>query len=297
METAIWYPVGHFERLGNRPQKSTGWRIRERGFFDITHMKLNSQQAAARVQFDKQSANYGSSHSILSHVEDLQNLIQHISIAPNARALDVATGGGHTALFLAKRGCEVTASDVSEPMLKVANQLAASEGFSIHTRQHPAEELPYPAESFSIVSCRVAPHHFTNPELFVREAARVLVRGGYLLLIDTTVPDNAPEAAQWLDRVEKLRDPSHVRLIPLLEWLSFCRESGLEPTFWQITPIKQPNLEEHFRVANTPAANRQEVLRLIEEASSSICSIYQISEEEGKISWVWPRLGLVARKM
>ncbi len=259
-------------------------------------MKLDSQQAAAQAQFDKRSSQYGSSHMILSHVEDLESLIQHVSLPPKSRALDVATGGGHTALFLAKMGCEVTASDITESMLEVATRLAAKEGFSIHTRQHPAEEMPYRAESFDIVSCRVAPHHFTKPALFVREAARVLVPGGCFLLIDTTVPDNSPEAARWLDRVEKLRDPSHVRLIPPSEWLSYCREAGLEPTYWQVTDLKQPDLEEYFCIANTPTANRQEVFRLVENAPQIARNNYQLAQEDGKITWIWPRLGLIARK-
>jgi ubiquinone/menaquinone biosynthesis C-methylase UbiE len=259
-------------------------------------MKLDPQQLAAQVQFEKQSSNYGSSHKILSQLEDLKLLVQHISIRCNAPALDVATGGGHAALFLARMGCEVTASDISEGMLEMATRLAAAEGFFIHTRQHPAEELPYPAESFAIVSCRVAPHHFTDPVRFVQEAARVLMLGGFLLIIDTTVPDDSPEAAQWLDRVEKLRDPSHVRLIPPAEWLSLCRQAGLEPQFWHVTPLKQPDLEEYFRVANTSSTNRQEILRMVEEASPAVRKSYHLSKEEGKITWVWPRLGLVARK-
>ncbi len=259
-------------------------------------MKLNSQQLAVQEQFEKQSSNYGSSHQILSHLEDLQSLVPYVSIPAHAPALDIATGGGHTALFLARMGCEVTASDISEAMLEVARRLAAAEGFSIHTRQHAAEELPYPAESFAIVSCRVAPHHFTNPAHFVQEAVRVLMPGGFLIIIDTTVPDDSPEAAQWLDRVEKLRDPSHVRLIPPAEWLSLCRQAGLETQFWHVTPVKQLDLEEHFRRANTPMENRKEVLRLVEEASPVVRESYRITKEEEKITWFWPRLGLVARK-
>lgn len=259
-------------------------------------MKLDFQQVAAKVQFDRQSSHYGSSHQILSQLDDLKSLMQYISLPCKAPALDIATGGGHTALFLARMGCEVTASDISEAMLEVAVRLAAAEGFSIHTRQHPAEELPYPAASFAIVSCRVAPHHFADPARFVQESARVLIPGGYFLVIDTTAPDDSPEVAQWLDSVEKLRDPSHVRHIRPSEWLSFCRETGLELVFWQITPLKQSDLEEHFNRANTSPARRQEVLRLVEGASPVIQSYYHLSKENGKITWIWPRLGLVARR-
>ena len=93
-------------------------------------------------------------------------------------------------------------------MLERAKEAAASRGFKVQTRQHAAEQFPYPDASFDLVTCRVAAHHFSSPENFIRETARVLKAGGHLLLIDGTVPDDEPEAETWLHAVEKLRDPS-----------------------------------------------------------------------------------------
>lgn len=260
-------------------------------------MELDPHQLTTQEHFDKQSSYYGSSHQILSQLEDLKFLLQHISLPLHAPALDIATGGGHAALFLAKMGYEVTASDISQSMLDTAAQLAAAAGFSIHTKQHPAEELPYPDASFALVCCRVAAHHFTSPARFIQEAARVLKTGGAFLVVDTTVPDDYPEAAEWLDQVEKFRDPSHVRLIPPAEWLYLCRRAGLAPQFWQVTPLKQPDLEAHFCRANTSEENRQKVLQLVENASPIVRSHYSLGREEGKVTWFWPRLGLIARKL
>jgi 2-polyprenyl-3-methyl-5-hydroxy-6-metoxy-1,4-benzoquinol methylase len=74
-------------------------------------MALDPIQQAARDQFEKQSANYGRSH-ILANTDDIASALSGIDIPRGAAALDVATGGGHTAIYLARLGCRVTATDI-----------------------------------------------------------------------------------------------------------------------------------------------------------------------------------------
>ena len=85
-------------------------------------MKLDAIQAAAAAQFDKQSQNYGKGH-ILEQTPDVELGLKFIPLRPGWRALDVATGGGHTGLLLAARGCEVTLGDISANMLERAAKL------------------------------------------------------------------------------------------------------------------------------------------------------------------------------
>ena len=258
-------------------------------------MPLDQSQRASREQFDRQSRNYGPTH-ILADVADVVAALDGMPLAATGRALDVATGGGHTAVWLAENGWAVTASDLSPAMLERASELAASRGVSLETTLHEAERLPYDHATFQIVTCRVAAHHFSNPDAFVSEVARVLKSGGIFLLIDGSVPDGEPEAAEWIHEVEKWRDPSHRRFLSPSEWSKICRNSGLEILKCEMTPFKQPDLQWYFETAGTPQANRDEVMKLIRTAPTKARGAFLLTEEDGKTVWWWPRLALVARK-
>src|SRR5476651_11887 len=96
-----------------------------------THQSnLDAAQAASAAQFDRQSDRYGKSH-ILADTSDVTSALAGVTPAAGARALDVATGGGHTALCLARMGWSVTAGDVSPRMLENAAKLAKHEGLKL----------------------------------------------------------------------------------------------------------------------------------------------------------------------
>ena len=258
-------------------------------------MELNDIQKAAQLQFGKQSERYGRGH-ILENVEDVRQALTHIRLPEKSRALDVATGGGHTGLFLAGLGFEVTLSDVAQPMLDRVEKSASERKLSISTAQHPAEAFPFPDQSFDLVTCRVAPHHFSDVSAFIGETARVLRQGGYLLLIDGSVEDNEPEAEAWIHEVEKLRDPSHHRLVTPGRWTQLCQERDLRVIVCELSPMKQPDLDWYFETANTPPENRRRVLELVESAPANARRLFKLCEEDGKIIWWWQRLTLIAVK-
>lgn len=258
-------------------------------------MNLDEVQIAAQNQFARQSDHYGKGH-ILENVADVEGALQLMSLPPRAKAIDLATGAGHTGLLLASRGFDVTLADIAEPMLEKAAQSAAQRGLNVKTALHAAELLPYPDETFDLVTCRVAAHHFSSPEKFISETARVLRRGGYFLLIDGTVSDGQPEAEAWLHAVEKLRDPSHHRLLTPGAWSALCQNHGLQVVSLQVAPFKQPDLNWYFETAATDDQNRIKVLELIARAPESIRSFFKIAEEDGRIVWWWQRLSLVALK-
>ncbi|MGH8020765.1 MAG: hypothetical protein ACREIA_21260 [Opitutaceae bacterium] len=62
---------------------------------------LTPEQAASARQFDRQHQNYGKSH-VLADTSDVVAALRGLEVPVGGRALDVATGGGHTALCLAR---------------------------------------------------------------------------------------------------------------------------------------------------------------------------------------------------
>lgn len=258
-------------------------------------MNLDDVQRAAQEQFARQSHRYGKGH-ILENVDDVREATKKMVLPPGAKVLDVATGGGHTGLFFAGLGHEVTLADIAQPMLDRAAQAATERGLRVETRQHSAERFPYPEASFDLVTCRVAAHHFSSPPDFIRETARVLKPGGWFLLIDGSVDDDQPEAEEWLHQVEKLRDPSHNRLLTPRTWAQLCEANTLQVREATLTPFKQPDLNWYFETAVTPVANRKTVLDLVRNAPASPRRLFRLNEEDGKIVWWWPRLTLIARK-
>jgi SAM-dependent methyltransferase len=261
----------------------------------MSSLPLDPAQAAAAAQFDRQSDRYGKSH-ILADTADVAAGLADVPVPPGGCALDVATGGGHTALFLARQGWRVTAGDIAPRMLENAARLAAESGRTLETRLFPAEQMPFADGAFQLVTARVAPHHFSSPPRFVTEVARVLAPGGYFLLIDGSVPDDDPESEAWLHQVEKWRDPSHGRFLSRAAWEDLVRVAGLVVRRSALQPMKQPNLEWYFQTAATPPENRTRVLEAVRRAPAGVRAALRLGEEDGRIVWWWPRLTLLAQK-
>jgi ubiquinone/menaquinone biosynthesis C-methylase UbiE len=121
-------------------------------------------------------------------------------------------------------------------MLTVAADLAAEKALTnVSFKQADAEDLPYEAETFDLVTCRIAPHHFPDIQQFINEAARVLKPGGLLAVVDNIVPGThlhgkkarlINEAGAYVNAFEKLRDPSHGRCWSVNEWEHGFRQAG-----------------------------------------------------------------------
>jgi SAM-dependent methyltransferase len=165
---------------------------------------------------------------------DLERLVELAVPQPDWRVLDVATGGGHTALKFAPLVGMVIALDLTLAMLQAARRFIQEKGVrNIEMTVGDAGALPFPAASFDLVTCRIAPHHFPDCFRFVQECARVLKPGGMLLVEDNTVPDDE-RAARYVDAFERLRDPSHHRLYAPYEWEGMFLDAGLMVTHLEI---------------------------------------------------------------
>jgi ubiquinone/menaquinone biosynthesis C-methylase UbiE len=181
----------------------------------------------AKEQFNRQAEHYDRQWNAWNE-ESLRWLLTHACPGPQDRVLDVATGGGFTALAFAPLVSSITGLDVAARMLEQASRRADELGLTnVRWLEGAAESLPFPSDSFEVVTCRIAPHHFESVPAFLREASRVLVPGGRILIADSTVPDDDAEAAEWQNEVERLRDGSHRRNFTPREWRAMIEGAAL----------------------------------------------------------------------
>ena len=162
--------------------------------------------------------------------ESLERMLELVQPRAEWQALDIATGGGHTARAFAPRVRQVTATDLTARMLTAAEKFIRGPGITnMAFCEAEAAALPFAEGEFDLVTCRVAPHHFPDCAWFVREMARVLKPGGVAAMIDNVVPQN-PAAARHINALEKLRDPSHNWAYTQADWLGFFEAAGFEVT-------------------------------------------------------------------
>lgn len=190
------------------------------------------QKQSAAARFDEQATAYLDSRVHRSG-DDLDQLAEWVGDAE--RALDIATGAGHTAGALSDAGVEtVVATDAAPEMVTTAKR----EFPTLAGVVCDAERLPFAADSFDAVTCRIAAHHFPSAAAFVEEVARVLEPGGTLVFEDNVVPDDGA-LDDFLNRVETTRDRTHVRSHRVDDWLGWVAYAGLTVEASRI--VKKPS--------------------------------------------------------
>lgn len=228
---------------------------------------------------------------------EIEKPVTDLKLRAAAQVLDVMSGAGHTAVFLAKKGFSVTAADAHHPNLVKTAELANSLSLGLTLKQHAPENLPYPNGSFNLVVVRARAHLMTDPELFVKECGRVLRTYGYLMIVDNIIPDDQVEADQWLNALEKLRDPGFVRYYTPNQWKKWCVKVGMTVTKTLVDAHKQPDLNWYLNTRNTSPENRKKIMEMIAKAPASCRELFKIGQEEGKITWQFRRMVMMAGKI
>lgn len=202
--------------------------------------------------------------------KDLDALLNIAAPAADWLVLDVATGGGHTALTFAPHVREVVAVDLTPNMLETAEQFVCRERgmANVAFRQADAENLPFEPGAFDLVTCRIAPHHFPDCQAFVAECARVLKADGLLLIQDIVLPEDKSTAA-YVDSFEKLRDPSHHQAYTENGWRSMYEKAGLTVEHVEFLSKRHVFLDWAKRMNNSEETV-QRLIRMVKQAAPPV---------------------------
>jgi ubiquinone/menaquinone biosynthesis C-methylase UbiE len=170
------------------------------------------------------------------------------------RALDSGCGTGAFAFALAPYVREVVGVD-SSPDLLAAGRTDAPPNVTL--LEGDATSLPFDIGEFDLSGCLRVLHHVRRPELVVSELARVTRPGGRLLVVDQ-LADIDPLRAIDVDRFERARDSSHVRLLSDADIRGLLDANGLVVTRNEVK-LEQRDLERYLDLASVPEGERSKV--------------------------------------
>lgn len=230
-------------------------------------------------QFGRQAYYYSFSRTH-TQKDSLELVVQLCQPAPDLQVLDVATGTGHTALALAPHVRQVIGLDLTYQMIAQGKKLALSrQTKNVEWCVADVEAIPFADNFFHRVTCRIAPHHFAHIQESLAEMARVLQPGGIMVIMDNMSPEEE-ELNHFLNQIEWLRDPSHVRHYTESEWRTMLEQAGLQITSCIITDFFHEYADWTLRSGTTGAAEAQ-VRALLLQANKA-CRIYFQIETRGE---------------
>ena len=190
--------------------------------------KAGEHQRLILEQFTKQAVPFS---QMQNHSPEL--LLAAAGAGAGDTVLDVACGPGLMACAFAKVVRHVTGIDLTPAMIEQAGVLQQSEGLANLTwHVGDVQPLPFAGASFSLVFTRYSFHHFLDPQAVLAEMVRVCAPGGRVVVVD--VFTSSPEQAEEYNRMEKLRDPSHVRALALEELTGLVTQAGLRDVCTQL---------------------------------------------------------------
>jgi len=149
------------------------------GFMDKTKTSIKNY-------WDWRSTSFGHDADKSAAIADQWETIVHqvVKGAPGKRALDIGTGTGQFAVYLARGGFDVTGIDISAAMIAEARRYAADQRLQIDFITGDAESLDFADRTFDVVVSRNLLWTLPRPHQALMEWRRVLKPGGRLMLSD-----------------------------------------------------------------------------------------------------------------
>jgi len=167
-------------------------------------------------QFNKQAEKFAN-WSVGKNVEYLNSYFDFCEISPDDKLLDVACGPGEFTIFTARKISEAYGIDISDKEIDIAKSSAKNLSIdNVHFNCADVEKLPYNDNTFSIVVCKSAFHHFINPVIVLDQMKRCCMQGGKISVQDIVSYDDE-YVKDFFETFDKLVDISHNRVLSIGE--------------------------------------------------------------------------------
>ncbi|MGV9797311.1 class I SAM-dependent methyltransferase [Mycobacterium sp. NPDC003449] len=185
----------------------------------------DSHRERIRKAFTSQAATLEDTGLNLAFTSSVPWLLEYLSPGPGDVVIDVAGGTGIVSRALAARVTRAVVVDSTPAMIDQGRRQAESERLTnLAFVRGAVDELPFAEGTFTLVFARFALHHLVDPRPALREMARVSRTGGRVVVMDL-VSSGDPRIAAEQDRIERLRDDSHVRMPSrgvVADWFRDC---------------------------------------------------------------------------
>jgi SAM-dependent methyltransferase len=165
--------------------------------------------------------------------------------------LDSGCGAGALAFAFAPRVAEVVGVDLREDYLEAARAMAPP---NVRFVVGDAQQLPFGYGAFDLAASHRVLHHVRRPELAVSELARVVRPGGRIFVADQ-LGSIDPLRSLEMDRFERLREPTHQRLLPDADIRGYLDANDLVLLSSEVTR-ETVDLEHRFDLSGTPEEER-----------------------------------------
>jgi SAM-dependent methyltransferase len=238
-------------------------------------------------QFTRQAVPFSSAPAIRNQ-EALNRIVELAGAGPDDTVLDVACGPGLLVCAFARVVGHATGIDLTAAMLEQARELQRQQGLqNVTWRQGDVLPLPYADGEFSIVSARFAFHHFLDPLAVLQEMRRV---GGRIVVADSAPASGKAEA---FNAMERLRDPSHVRAMPVEELSGMFRSAGLSEPRVETYRL-EGELEDLLRRSFPNEGDAERIREIFERSLADDSLDMATRRKDGKIYYAFPVAILVS---
>ncbi len=245
-------------------------------------------------QFTRQAEPFSTAKTIADEAA-LRLLLDFSGAGSSDTMLDVGCGGGLVVCAFAPAVTHARGIDVTPAMLERARALAAERNLrNVTFDEGDVLTLPYADGTFSIVLSRFTFHHFLEPLAVLKEMVRVCAAGGMVMVIDVQASSD-PAKADEFNRMERLRDPSHVRAMPLTELQQLFALAGLPAP--RVTAYELRDELENLLARSFPNPGDEQQIRELFAASTYDDRLgIPVQREDNRIHYAYPVSVLAARR-